>query len=118
MAVWPSIPFFVARDGWQRTGPENAVLRTDMETGPAKQRRRTTAAPKRWSGAIPSLTAAELASFETFFDTTLQTGALSFTATDPADETVKTFRFVGGYRVTQPDPGVFRVAAELEVLPS
>lgn len=116
MAAYPSIPFFKAHGNLSRSGPQNAVIRTSMDAGPDKVRRRFTAAPRRFTGTTPFLTKTELETFETFFETTLQMGALSFTATDPLSCTTKTFRFVGDYKVN-PAGRAFRVSAELEILP-
>lgn len=115
-ATWPpALPFFVTASR-ERSGPQDAVIRTQMSAGPDKVRRRTTAAPKRYSGTTPGYTRAELATFETFFADTLDMGALSFTATDPFDGNTKTFRFVGTYSVSPWGKGA-QVSAELEILP-
>lgn len=114
---WPaSVPFFIAFGGLSRTGPQDAVIRTAMDHGPDKTRRRFTAAPRGYSGTSPFWTKAQLATFETYFETDLMMGALSFSAIDPMDCTVKTFRFVGGYTVV-PVGRKFRVSAGLEILP-
>ena len=116
MPAYPaSIPFFTARDGYRETGPE-ATIRTDMSTGPAKVRRRFTAAPRRVSARIAYLTAAELATFESFFETTIAMGSLSFTAENPITGTTRTYRFVGSYDVEPRGVG-YTVSAELEILP-
>ena len=117
MPSWPStVPFFKGHGNLSRSGPVDAVIRTNMSAGPAKVRRRFTAAPRNFTGITPFLTKTQLATFETFFEVTLQMGALSFTATDPLDCTEKTFRFVGSYNVS-PSGRAFRVSAELEILP-
>jgi len=117
-AVYPAgLPFFDLADAWERTGPQNAVIRTPMDKGPAKQRPLTMAAPKGWAGAIPSLTEAEVATFEDFFEVTLVNGTLEFTATDATTATTKTFRFIGTYLVRRRVPGRYRVSATLEILP-
>lgn len=115
--AWPpTLRFFIAHDGLSRSGPLGGTIRTQMDTGPAKVRRRFTAAPRRFTGVTPKMTKAELATFESFYETTLAMGALSFTAEDPLDCTSKTFRFVSGYEVV-PTGRSFRVSAELEILP-
>lgn len=116
MASWPAIPFFKAHGGLSRSGPVESTIRTSMSSGPAKVRRRFTAASKNFNGVTPFLTKAELSTFETFFSDTLLDGSLSFTAQDPLDCTTKTFRFVGSYNVT-PSGRAFRVSAQLEILP-
>ena len=114
--VWPlSLPFFDRADGHSRTGPQNAVIRTQMDTGPAKVRRRTTLAPKIYSGIMRPLTKAEFATFEAFFEDTIAAGSLSFHATDEWDGVLKEFRFVGTYTM-QPAGVRAAVSAELEIL--
>ncbi len=117
MATWPtSVPFFNVLEAISGSGPLGAVLRTQMDTGPAKTRPRFTAAPRSYSGVTPPLSAAQLADFETFYNATLKTGALSFTATDPRDCTSKTFRFLDGF--TERQAGRKRqIIAQLEILP-
>lgn len=109
------LPFFTARDGWSQSAPD-AMLRTEMSAGPAKQRRRFTAAPRRMPGRIAYLTADDLAVFEDFYATDLQMGALSFTATHPVTQVEEVFRFTGGYTVEPRGVG-FTVTATLEILP-
>ena len=62
--------------------PADVLLRTSMDFGPAKVRRRGTAGPRPVSGSI-IVTAAELATFKTFFNTTLLGGSLRFRWCDP-----------------------------------
>jgi len=116
-AAYPAdLPFFDELDGWSQSAPVEAVIRTEMSAGPVKTRRRFTAAPRRMTGRIPYLTAAELATFESFYAVDLAMGALSLTAAHPVTEAVETFRFVDGYEVTPRGLG-FTVTATLEILP-
>ena len=62
--------------------PADVLVRTSMDFGPAKVRRRGTAGPRPVSGSI-IVTAAQLATFKTFFNTTLSGGALRFRWRDP-----------------------------------
>lgn len=114
MPAYPSIPFFSVDAS--RSGPVDAVIRTQMSAGPDKVRRRTTAAPKRFTGRTPFLTSAQLSTFETWFSGTIDDGALSFTADDPLDCASKTWRFVGGYNVAR-SGAKFQIIAELEIIP-
>src|SRR5690625_3913550 len=97
MAVidWPPlVPFLVALGDMSRTGPQGATIRTPMDAGPDKVRRRSTAAPMRFRGTTPFLTAAELDAFEEFFAADLGMGALPFQARDPITCTTRRFRFI------------------------
>ena len=116
MPSYPSIPFFDMRAGFRQTGPQNATIRTEMSSGPVKMRRRFTAAPRVIQASTGQLTQTELATFEMFYETTLQMGALSFTHTYPPTGATETFRFTGGYEVVPFGQG-YAVSAELEILP-
>ena len=114
--TWPpDLPFFTRADDHSRTGPQDAVIRTQMSAGPAKVRRRSTAAPRGYNGSIPVLTRFEFDLFEEWFEQTIASGALAFDVTDPLDGIIKTFRFVGGYTAS-PIGTKLRVSAELEIV--
>lgn len=98
-------------------GFQDVLLRTAMSAGPAKQRRRQTAntSPQR----VPMwMTDAQRATFKTFFETTLQGGALVFDYTDVTTGATAKFRFT-----QTPDPpvsyapGLWRIILPLEVMP-
>ncbi|APZ51223.1 hypothetical protein [Salipiger abyssi] len=117
MPDWPeSLPFFAAVDSMQRSGPEGAVLRTRMDKGPEKVRRRTSATTMTRSGEMPSLTLDQLHQFETFFREDLGMGAMRFSASDPLDGLEREFRFIGSYDVRRRGQK-FAVTATLEILP-
>lgn len=73
----------------QRTG---AKIRSEVDQGPAIQRRRYTAAVRKIDVPV-SFTDDERAIFDTFFITTLQEGVLSFNYTDPRGGATRSFRF-------------------------
>jgi len=80
--VWPaSLPQRLLIKSYSES-PADVLLRTSMDFGPAKVRRRGTAGPRPVSGSI-IVTAAELATFKTFFNTTLLGGSLRFRWRDP-----------------------------------
>jgi hypothetical protein len=74
-----------------------------MDTGPAKQRARFTAVTKYYEGSI-ILTQAQLATFNTFYETTLGHGTVEFTWIDPFLGTSATLRFGEG----EPKPSMIR----------
>lgn len=77
MPFWPlAIPQAPQRDGWSDTAPDQ-LLRSDMESGPAKVRRRGTAKP-HVAQATYVMDDAEAAIFEEFALETLAGGALAF----------------------------------------
>lgn len=77
MPTWPvSLPDYVILDGFEATLP-STVIETQMDTGPAKRRRRFTAAVTPYSATL-RITAAQLTTFIAFFQTDTAGGALSF----------------------------------------
>lgn len=120
MPVWPvSLPQkqFIGLSE-QR---EDARVRTEMDAGPAKMRRRFTAASRLFSIPI-ALDGQQRQDFDTFYITTLQEGVLSFDWEDPVNDATVTFRFreppelrliVGGTTTTRRWRGVIA----LEILP-
>jgi hypothetical protein len=77
MPTWPvSLPTRVLLEGFEATLP-STVIETQMDTGPAKRRRRFTAAVTPYA-AMLRITAAQLATFIAFFQTDTAGGALTF----------------------------------------
>lgn len=93
-----------------------AALRTIMDAGAAKTRKRFTAAVRNID--IPMVfTKAQRATFDTFFITTLSEGALEFDWEDPVDEsTTISFRFRNPPKMTKA-AGEWKTILNLEVLP-
>jgi len=73
-------------------GDEDSRLVTPMDTGPSTVRNRFTAFPQPVKTQMV-LTGTQLVAFRTFYRTTLSNGSLSFTWTDPADDSSVTYRF-------------------------
>jgi len=86
-----------------------------MDQGPDKMRRRFTAVPKLLSCSF-LMTAAQLQTFETFYDTTIVGGSDSFDWTHPRLGTTISCRFVQ-VPTFVPVGLYWRVSAEIEVLP-
>jgi hypothetical protein len=123
MATWPaSLPQTLLVEGLTRTRQPGRI-RSDMDTGPAKQRNRFTATAKYFESAQLNLTGAQLTTFETFYVTTLGNGAASFTWIDPITDASATLRFKGEPEASllrpdaTPDNRLYRVALPLEVMP-
>lgn len=118
MSDWPAslpqIPFSGLKEVRQ-----SGTLRSEMDTGAPKQRKRFTAAVRNVD--VPMVfTQAQRQTFDTFFITTLGEGALPFTWTmDSVDEGTGTSI---SYRFTKP-PAMSKIANEwrltlnLEILP-
>lgn len=117
MATWPgTLPGFdeILADGYRETAPQN-VIRTEMETGPAKVRRRGTAAPEMVSGTM-LLTTAQVATLRTFFDSTISYGATEFDGTHPRTGASVSMRFMAPPQAAA--SGIhWLVTLNLEILP-
>lgn len=119
MATWPAtLQPYPLIEGYAES-PPNTGLRTEMDAGPAKQRQRYTAAPRRITGAIVLRTKAEIDILDAFFVTELKGGTLPFDWQD-RNGTTRTFRFVVGddaLTYGPVDPDQWKARMRLEVLP-
>lgn len=118
MPTWPiSLPTKLLRDGYEESEPTGAI-RTQMETGPPKQRQRFTAVIQPFKGVI-EVDSDQLDTFQAFYRTTLGNGVLSFDWVHPRTGASVTFRFDAG----QPPKAVpvganqYHVSMALEVMP-
>lgn len=115
MAAWPSsLPRLLA-PGYSES-PQDQTLRTEMDAGPAKVRRRFSAAVTEQQIRL-LLTDAQLATFESFWDTDLAGGALSIDWDDPRTGSAVHVRPVGRYTVTMQSVDYWWVSFVGEVLP-
>jgi hypothetical protein len=116
MATWPSdLPDAPLIQGYQET-KQPAVKRTSMDSGRPKRRKRFDRSSTRFTTNF-RLTAAQLATLESFFEDTLDNGALGFDWNHPRKGTQLHFYFMEPYKVTALSPDVYEVSAKLEVLP-
>mgnify|MGYP001455401073 CR=1 FL=1 len=116
MPAWPeTLPQSPLIDGFRET-PANSSLRTEMEAGPAKLRRRTTAAAATLSLTF-IISAAQLAALDAFYADTLQGGTLAFDFTHPVTGETVSCRFRQPPSRGTLNGGYFRAGVELEVLP-
>jgi hypothetical protein len=114
MAVWPStLP--AALEGQYREVRQDALIRSQSDMGPAKVRRRYTATPTVVIHAM-YLSDTELATLNTFYDTTITGGALSFSYPHPRTGATVTARFAEPYEI-QKLANYWSVACKLEILP-
>lgn len=116
MATWPaSLPQTLLQQGYHQTMP-SARARTQMDAGPAKIRRRYTAAVSPVK-AMSNMTTTQIADLKTFYKTTLLGGTQAFDWTDPIAGGTVSFRFV-----TEPDweplsANRYKVSLDLEIMP-
>ena len=114
--AWPgSLPQAIRMDGYNEKAPDG-VLRSPMDAGPGKQRRRTTSAARPISGTI-AVSSAQLDTFITFFNTTLLAGSLRFSWREPRSSgTPAEFRFTQPPEYT-PAEGNWIINMKLEIMP-
>ncbi|RTL05625.1 hypothetical protein EKK58_07505 [Candidatus Dependentiae bacterium] len=93
----------------------STVIRTQMDVGPYKVRRRSTRPIDVLTGSI-YLTASEWAVFETFYDTTINGGVTPFELPHPITGALTVFRFAAepSYRSVG---SIFIVSMKWEVMP-
>jgi hypothetical protein len=90
------------------------VIRTEMDAGPAKARRRYTVVSKTFSGKL-FLSASQRLVLEQFYRAALADGVLRFNFTNPQTLETQEFRFTEDYTETSLDGG-FEIAISLERL--
>ena len=116
-AVWPAtLPQEPLADGYSEQAP-NTVLRSQMEAGPPKLRRRFTAGVRTIECQL-RLTPAEVADLDLFFTETVAGGSLPFDWKHPRTGTAQTFRWVEPPTYTPLARGTrWRATLRLEILP-
>jgi len=114
--AWPgALPQELLVNGYSQSFPD-ITIKSNVDAGPAKVRRRFTAGVEPISGTI-IMTAAQLATFQTFFNTTLLGGSLRFSWTKPPAHSVACeMRFTEVPSWTKVEDE-YEVSLSLEVLP-
>jgi hypothetical protein len=93
VATWPvTLPQTFAAGGDYQEIPGTTVLRTTMDAGVTKIRRRQTRSESRMQGSM-LLTTAQAAQFMLFYETTLKGGSLSFSGNLGRIGTVQNYFF-------------------------
>ncbi len=117
MPAWPgALPTAPLIAGLRETLADN-VVRTQMDQGPAKVRRRSTGNVKSLQVQY-ILTAAQKDLLITFFVTTLVDGSLSFDFDDPLAGSSATVRFIGPPTFNAVNATTWSTALALEILPA
>ena len=115
MVAWPiSLPAPLL-DSQAFSDPDNS-LRSSMDKGPDKVRRRTVAnvAPISFS---MFLTKAQAIAMRTFYRTTTFSGSVPFDFEDPLDASIISARFLEPPQYTEVQGVGYNVAISLEILP-
>lgn len=115
MATWPATLPAPALSSLSESPPNNTI-RSQMDKGPDKVRRRTTANVRPISFNL-MLTPAQVETLDTFYHTTTFSGADSFDYTHPRTEAACTARFVQPPQYTEREGVVYSVSVALEILP-
>lgn len=90
---WPSgLPDKPLSEGYQEK-TQNNILRTEMDQGPDKVRRITTANTKEYQMTF-RMDESQVATFEDFFNNTIAHGSLKFDFDDPRTGTTREWRVV------------------------
>lgn len=96
MILWPSVlPQYLRQSGYSEQLAAQ-VIRTQMDAGPAKARRRFTAAPRPVTGEIV-VTADQLAFFRTWYDAVLLGGSMRFGWVEPGSAAFTNLVTNGGF---------------------
>ena len=113
--TWPeSLPQSPLLDGWQETLPDN-TLRTEMEQGPAKLRRRSTAASGRMNAQF-LLSASDCTVLDDFYASTLAGGVKVFRMIHPRRAETISCRFAAPPEYAAVNGGYCRARITLEVM--
>lgn len=115
---WPeTLPQKLLIDGYNQAAA-NTVIRSQMDTGPAKQRRRFSAGVIPLGGRL-ILDETEMDTLRMFYDDTLLGGSLRFRWYNPIEgyEQTAQLRFISPITWTTYGAGLFNVALSLEVMP-
>ena len=97
MINWPaSLPQSFLALSFQEKGPNN-IIRTSMDSGPAKTRRRFTATTTPIEGSM-IMTVAQFITFKSFFNSTIEDGALAFDMPDDVDGGTMTVKFSEAFK--------------------
>jgi len=116
MSSWPStLPALPLRSGFSESPPDTTI-RTSMDAGPAKIRRRFTANVRPISVSY-LLSSAQIGYLDTFYVTTTVGGSASFTMTDPRTNSSKSFRFVAPPEYSLSSGNYWNVNLKLEQMP-
>jgi len=116
MVAWPaSLPQSPLIAGFEEDVPETA-LRTEMDAGPAKLRRRFTASVRPIKYPL-ILTETQVATLDTFYVTTMQAGTLPFTHTHPRTGAAINARFTKAPKYQPFKDDLWTTILEWEILP-
>jgi hypothetical protein len=115
MPTWPNTLPKALIEGYAET-PANNVLRTQMDVGPAKTRRRTFANVRNLTINL-LLSSAQWTALDNFYDVETLSGSLPFDMPHPRTNVTGNFRFVSPPQLSALSSNYFKIAVSLEQLP-
>ena len=114
MAVWPvTLPQRVLASGYEEISPD-LTIRTQMDSGAPKVRRRWSAAPRLFTCRMV-FTSAQAETFDAFYYTTLVGGVDAFDWVHPRTEAAGSFKLVGPPSYAAAGAGMFIATFQLEL---
>lgn len=114
--TWPAtLPQVLLLEGMQEQSP-NVTVRTSMDAGPAKVRRRFSAGVRNFQGRLV-LTTEQVETLDVFHQETLLGGAVAFDWTHPRKGTAVAMRIIEPPAYRPLGAGQWETALSLEVLP-
>ena len=114
--TWPStLPSYVLQQGYGEDLPDQ-VLRTPMEGGTMKSRRRFSARFDQIDIRL-IMSAAQVATFETFYFTTLDGGVVVFDWTHPRKQVAATMQIISKVKISPADGDNYYVNFKVEIKP-
>lgn len=116
MAVWPFNTTTHIINGSFKETPPNNTIRSKMEVGPEKIRRRTTANVRPISFVL-RLTEDELDTLDEFYNDDTYSGADEFDFTHPRTAAAVKARFIQPPEYGDVKKGQYQVVVQLEILP-
>lgn len=115
MAIWPAgLPQKLNQAGFSNSLADN-VIRSEMDVGPDKKRRRDVSAPEPVKGSM-YVTESEYSLLKTFHDTTLGGGSLPFDWVHPITGASVEMTFKSPPTISSKSGDVYMATLDLEVL--
>jgi PPE-repeat protein len=114
--IWPATLQQLLSEASFGIAVGDTILRTDMDVGHAKTRRRFTKGVDIFTGSI-YLTLAQYDFFMAFFNTTLNGGSLTFTFNHPLTQVPTDFRFKGAPSISSIGGGNLTASFTWEKIP-
>jgi len=116
MANWPATLPQSSLSGSYGEKPPNTLLRTNMDAGPAKVRRRYTAGVRQYNVKL-ILHKTQVETLDVFYVTTTNGGADQWTWVNPRTKSAANFRFVSEPTYAHKSGDYYTVQLKLEQLP-